>query len=93
MLQITCPWCGPRDEVEFGCGGEAGIVRPKDPDAASDAEWADYLYLRDNIKGAHREQWWHAAGCRRWFIVERHTVSYAVSATYPMGAAAPGRDA
>ena len=28
MLIITCPFCGPRDEVEFACGGEAHITRP-----------------------------------------------------------------
>ena len=28
MLIITCPFCGPRDEVEFACGGEAHIARP-----------------------------------------------------------------
>ena len=33
-------------------------------------------------RGAHREQWHHAAGCRRWFNVERDTVSYAIWAVY-----------
>ncbi|MEB0164296.1 sarcosine oxidase subunit delta, partial [Glaciimonas sp. CA11.2] len=28
MLLITCPWCGPRAESEFHCGGEADIARP-----------------------------------------------------------------
>jgi sarcosine oxidase subunit delta len=28
MLQITCPYCGPRAEKEFTYGGEAHIVRP-----------------------------------------------------------------
>ncbi|MGZ8625813.1 MAG: sarcosine oxidase subunit delta, partial [Actinomycetota bacterium] len=23
MLLIPCPWCGPRDEVEFRYGGQA----------------------------------------------------------------------
>ena len=27
MLQIPCPWCGPRDEIEFSYGGEAHIIR------------------------------------------------------------------
>ena len=44
MLLIECPWCGPRAETEFSYGGEAGIVRPADPDTLSDAEWADYLF-------------------------------------------------
>ena len=90
MLQIECPWCGARDESEFTCGGEAHIVRPKDPDALSDAEWADYLFMRTNPRGAHREQWNHAHGCRRWFNVVRDTVSYQISAVYKVGEQAPG---
>lgn len=82
MLLISCPWCGPRDEVEFHCGGEAHIVRPKDPDALSDAEWADYLFMRSNPKGGHHERWVHTQGCRRWFNVLRHTVSHQILAIY-----------
>lgn len=89
MLLISCPWCGPRDEVEFHCGGEAHIVRPKDPDALSDAEWADYLFMRTNPKGVHRERWVHTQGCRRWFNVLRHTVSHQILAVYRMGEAPP----
>ena len=56
MLLIPCPWCGPRDETEFRCGGEAHISRPADPDALSDDEWADYLFMRRNPKGTYRER-------------------------------------
>ena len=28
MMLIECPFCGPRDETEFSCGGEAHIARP-----------------------------------------------------------------
>lgn len=89
MLLISCPWCGPRDEVEFHCGGEAHIVRPKDPDALSDAEWADYLFMRSNPKGVHRERWVHTQGCRRWFNVLRHTVTHRILAVYRIGEALP----
>lgn len=89
MLQITCPWCGPRDESEFSYGGEAHIVRPADPYALSDAEWADYLFKRTNPKGRHREQWCHSHGCRRWFNVERDTVSYKILSVYKIGEQAP----
>jgi len=85
MLLVNCPWCGARDETEFAFGGEAGIVRPADPDSLSDAEWADYLFMRENRRGMHKEQWWHAHGCRRWFIVERDTVTYTIRLTYPLG--------
>ena len=46
MLNINCPWCGLRDQTEFSYGGEAHIVRPKDPDALSDDEWGHYLFFR-----------------------------------------------
>ena len=84
MLLIECPWCGTRAENEYSYGGEAGIVRPPDPDALSDAEWADYLFNRANPRGAHRELWNHAQGCRRWFGVERDTVTYRIERSYTL---------
>ncbi len=89
MFLIECPWCGERDESEFNCVGEAHIARPLEPEKLSDAKWADYLYMRGNPKGAHREQWLHAAGCRRYFNAERDTVSYRISATYKIDELAP----
>ena len=89
MLLIDCPYCGPRDESEFTCGAEAHIVRPLDPDALDDAAWADYLFMRTNPKGSHRERWVHAHGCRRWFNVQRNTLTHAIEAVYLMGAAPP----
>ena len=75
MLSIPCPFCGPRDETEFRYGGQAGIASPPDPDALSDAEWERYVFLRDNPKGAWRERWVHTVGCRRWFDLERDTLT------------------
>ena len=89
MLLIKCPWCGERDQSEFSCGGEAHIVRPKDPYALSDDEWADYLFKRANTKGPHAEMWNHSSGCRRWFNVVRDTVTYRISAVYKIGEQAP----
>ncbi len=89
MLQISCPWCGPRDQSEFTCGGEAHIVRPKNPEALSDAQWADYLFMRKNTQGRHLEQWCHSHGCRRWFNVERDTVSYHIHSVYKVGETPP----
>ncbi len=85
MLQITCPWCGPRAESEFSCGGEAHIVRPLDTDALDDRQWGDYLFMRKNPKGQHFEQWHHSQGCRRWFNAERDTVSYRFKQFYKPG--------
>lgn len=85
MLLIKCPWCGERDETEFSYGGEAGISRPSDPFALNDSEWADYLFMRSNRRGTHQELWNHAQGCRRWFGVERDTVSYKIAASFELG--------
>ncbi len=89
MLLIACPWCGPRDETEFRCGGEGHIERPADPARLSHAEWADYLFMRKNPKGLHHERWVHSHGCRRWFNVARDTVSHDIVAVYEMGARPP----
>ncbi len=82
MLLIECPWCGERDESEFSYAGEAHIARPLETEKLSDRQWADYLFMRKNAKGLHREQWLHAAGCRRYFNAERDTVSYRITATF-----------
>jgi sarcosine oxidase, subunit delta len=84
VLLLECPWCGPRDEVEFRYGGQAGIAYPADPDALSDDEWADFLFMRDNPKGWWTERWVHIAGCRRWFNAERNTATYERGRTFPI---------
>jgi sarcosine oxidase subunit delta len=86
MLLISCPWCGERAETEFSCGGEARIMRPSEPDKLSDAEWADYLFNRTNPRGAYKELWNHAQGCRRWFEVDRDTVTYRIERSSKLGA-------
>ena len=73
MLLVRCPWCGERDEVEFSYGGQARVAYPPDPSATSDAEWSQFLFVRDNPRGLLRERWVHTHGCRRWFELERNT--------------------
>lgn len=87
MLRIPCPYCGVRDEDEFRFGGQSHISRPGLD--CSDAEWADYLFNRDNPKGVHFERWLHAYGCGRWFNLARHTVTHEILACYRMGEAKP----
>ena len=55
MFIINCPYCGEREQSEFKAGGEAHIVRPKQPTELSDDEWAEYLFMRKNIKGIQFE--------------------------------------
>ena len=87
MLLITCPWCGPRDEIEFRWGGESHIRRPTLQPSPQDEEWADYLFYRKNPKGLHRERWVHEAGCGQWFNIARDTVSHEIVEVYRMGEA------
>lgn len=89
MLLIPCPNCGPRAEIEFRCGGQSHIQRPAHPETADDAEWADYLFFRDNPKGTHFERWLHVAGCRRWFNLARDTATHEILVVYPMGSPRP----
>lgn len=89
MLQITCPFCGPRAESEFAYGGEGGVARPLNTEALSDAQWADYLFMRRNPKGLHHEQWRHASGCGKWFQAQRDTASHRFLATWKIGEPAP----
>ena len=58
MQLIACPWCGPREEVEFHYGGQAHVAYPADPAALSDEEWARYLFFRDNPRACSP-----SAGC------------------------------
>jgi sarcosine oxidase, subunit delta len=87
MLRITCPYCGERDEPEFVFGGPAHITRP--PLDATDIEWTDYLFTRENPKGVHYERWHHTFGCRRWFNMARDTATHEIIAVYSMGEAKP----
>jgi sarcosine oxidase, subunit delta len=73
MILLTCPWCGPRNVSEFAYGGS--LVDRPDPADATPREWRDYLYLRDNTRGWVTERWYHRAGCRQFFVVERDTVT------------------
>ena len=89
MFLIDCPYCGERDQSEFSCGGEAHIARPKNPHDLTDDQWADYLFMRKNIKGIQFERWNHANGCRRWFNIARNTATDQILKIYLMGEKAP----
>ena len=89
MLLIPCPWCGPRDEIEFRYGGQAHLAYPADPESLSDEEWADFLFMRDNTRGWWSERWMHAAGCRGWFNLTRNTATNEIGVAYRVGEAAP----
>ena len=75
MLLIPCPYCGEREEIEFSYGGQADVAYPRAPSALTDEQWAQWLFFRDNPKGAFAERWMHTHGCRRWFSLTRDTVT------------------
>lgn len=93
MLILTCPYCGPRQEQEFHYGRQAHVPYPQDPSDLDDAQWARYLFCRDNPRGPRAERWVHSLGCRRWFNVVRDTATYEVLAVYPTGAQPPAEHA
>src|SRR5262245_30748454 len=71
-LRVTCPICGSRPYTEYWFGGEL-VPRP----APGDGARQDYerVWLKQNISGRQHERWFHHAGCRRWFTVERDTTT------------------
>ncbi len=75
---VTCPHCGARPKEEFTVKG-AALTRPA-PDASQET-WFDYVYLRNNPRGAYREYWHHTSGCRRWLVVSRDTATHEIFET------------
>ena len=64
------------------------VVRPDgDPslplDDAARQRWHDYVYLRDNPAGPHRELWQHVSGCRAWLVVTRDTRTHEILRVEP----------
>jgi len=89
MLLIECPYCGKRPELEFSHGGQAHVVRARNPADVSTQEWTDFLYMRSNIKGVHAERWRHTHGCGRFFNALRDTTTDHFLATYKAGEPRP----
>ena len=48
------------------------------PQAAVMEDVHDYVHLRDNPAGLHRELWYHEQGDRSWIVVTRDTVSHEI---------------
>ena len=97
-MRIPCPHCGPRSHEEFAYHGDASPRRPDAPapgdgsdDPAVREAFCDYVYLRDNPAGRHRELWFHGMGCHAWLVVERDTRTHAILGA--QAASGPGEDA
>jgi heterotetrameric sarcosine oxidase delta subunit len=63
MMQISCPFCGPRELPEFSFHKTVA-----DPQANPFEE----VYLRENRVDYSAEHWQHFAGCRAWLLVVRN---------------------
>ena len=88
-MRIPCPYCGLRSHEEFVYYGDATLRRP-DP-AAPDAGQAffEYVYIRENPAGPHRELWFHQGGRHEWLVVTRDTRTHAISGAEPACTSAP----
>ena len=75
---IDHPLLGPRDAAEFVVKGDASMIDRPDGMTASDEEMHDYMYLRENPAGEHRELWYHEQGDRSWLVVTRNTLTHEV---------------
>lgn len=67
-LEIACPNCGTRPHREFAFGGEDRPHAGADP-----ATEFERVFYPANVEGVQRERWYHALGCRSWFVVTRDT--------------------
>ena len=77
---IPHPLLGPRDAQEFTYLGDASLInRPDWQSGNAMQEFHDYLYLRDNPAGVHRELWFHEQGDRSWLVVTRNTVTHEIT--------------
>ncbi|MGB5869874.1 MAG: sarcosine oxidase subunit delta [Albidovulum sp.] len=77
---INHPLLGPRDSQEFTYLGDANLINRPDWQAEGALEtFTEYLYLRDNPAGLHRELWYHEQGDRSWLVVTRNTVTHEIS--------------
>lgn len=75
---IPHPLLGPRDVAEFTYHGSADLMnRPASNDGLKAMH--DYVYLRDNPVGTHRELWFHAMGDRSWLVVTRDTLTQEIT--------------
>lgn len=78
-MLISHPLLGLRDAQEFTYLGDASLLYRPDGMAEGAAEaFYDYVYLRDNPAGVHRELWFHEQGDRSWLLVIRNTVTHEI---------------
>ena len=76
---INHPLLGPRHINEFVYLGDASLLnRPDWKGKKSEENFYNYLYLRNNIAGIHKELWFHQHGDRSWLVVTRNTLTHEI---------------
>ena len=77
---INHPLMGPRDRQEFTYLGDACLIdRPDWQSGNAMDQFFEYVYLRDDPAGTHRELWYHEHGDRSWLVVTRNTVTHEIT--------------
>lgn len=84
MKLMTCPLNGPRNIAEFQYLGP--VRSAPDPEAASDQEWARYLFGAPNARDFTLE-WWRHTPSNYVFLAERHLGTGEVARTFDPGEA------
>ncbi len=80
-MLIDCPYCGPRDLVEFAVKGSfaRGAFRRAISTIRRPAPASSRRFISAKISaGPHREYWLHAAGCGSWLVIERDTRTHRI---------------
>jgi len=55
------------------------MKRPDPKSENAKQAFYEYLYLRDNPAGEHKELWYHEQGDRSWLIVTRNMVTHKIT--------------
>ena len=77
MMQIDCPYCGPRAQAEFVYERTLDSIVTIDMPSN---EVIRRLYERVNPRGLDAELWCHGGGCRQWLVLTRHRTTHAIKA-------------
>ena len=80
MMQIDCPYCGPRAQAEFAYERTLDSIVTI---AMSSDEAMRRLYERTNPRELDDELWRHSFGCRQWLVLRRHRTTHAIEAIAP----------
>ena len=71
---------GHRDISEFMYLGDASLLnRPKWDAEDAEHSFYEYLYLRKNVAGVHKELWFHQQGDRSWLVISRNTLTHEIT--------------